>query len=98
MGHVDDGSHCDYDSGVCVGGVCYDMPDYFVGTQPPVKSFITTSPVVTRKPGIATTRPATTISTRVPFTEPETARSTESQCHLQQFLNNVLDTLKPSNT
>ena len=45
VGHVDDGTHCDYDSGACVSGVCHDMPNYVVGTQPPSTSGVTT-PVV----------------------------------------------------
>ena len=54
VGHVDDGSHCDYDSGACVSGICLDMPDYVPGTKPPTT--VKTSVVV----GNTTTRPATT--------------------------------------
>ena len=27
-GNVDDGTHCNSNSGACVKGVCVDMPDY----------------------------------------------------------------------
>ncbi|XP_028391885.1 uncharacterized protein LOC114516559 [Dendronephthya gigantea] len=42
VGHVDDGTHCDYDSGACVNGVCMNMPDYVVKTPQPMTT--TTSP------------------------------------------------------
>ena len=34
-GNVDDGTHCNSDSGVCMGGVCVDMPDYSPPTVAP---------------------------------------------------------------
>ncbi|CAB3985204.1 cysteine-rich secretory -2 [Paramuricea clavata] len=34
-GKVDDGTHCKSDKGVCVEGVCTEMPKYVAPTQPP---------------------------------------------------------------
>ena len=32
---VDDGTHCNDDSGACVNGVCESMPQYVAPTTPP---------------------------------------------------------------
>ena len=34
-GMVDDGTHCNDDSGACVNGVCQPMPQYVAPTTPP---------------------------------------------------------------
>ena len=34
-GKVDDGTHCNSNKGVCVEGVCTEMPEYVAPTQPP---------------------------------------------------------------
>lgn len=35
VGTVEDGTHCDKDSGVCILGVCHRMPKYFPPTEAP---------------------------------------------------------------
>ena len=35
VGIVEDGTHCDKDSGVCILGVCHRMPKYFPPTKAP---------------------------------------------------------------
>ena len=73
VGHVDDGTHCNYHNGACIGGVCYDMPNYLVATQPPVtfpKSTLVVTKNPTTNPETATTRQTT--SSFVPSTQQET--------------------------
>lgn len=80
VGHVDDGTHCDYDSGACVSGVCHDMPDYVVGTQPPSTSAVSTSggtERTTKQPREVTTN-LTTIPTAESSAQPETTKPTPS--------------------
>ena len=80
VGHVDDGTHCDYDSGACVDGVCYDMPDYVVGIQPPSTSAVPKSIIsetTTEQPGGATTNP-TAIPTTASTTQSKIRKPTPS--------------------